>query len=78
LHFTNLNGVVELSNAGENIILRLPAPLEAAILRFRYRDNWYPTTDGSGDALVVRDPTAHPATLGDPESWQATIPTPGK
>ncbi len=67
-----------LSNAGENIILRLPVPLEAAILRFRYRDNWYPTTDGSGDALVIRDATIHPATWGDPESWQPAAPTPGE
>jgi hypothetical protein len=67
-----------LSNAGEDIVLRLPVPLEAAILRFRYRDSWYPTTDGSGDALVIRDPTAHPATWGDPESWQPAAPTPGE
>jgi hypothetical protein len=67
-----------LSNAGEDIVLKLPIPLEAAILRFRYRDSWYPTTDGSGDALVIRDPTAHPATWGDPESWQPAAPTPGE
>jgi hypothetical protein len=67
-----------LSNAGEDIVLKLPVPLEAAILRFRYRDSWYPTTDGSGDALVIRDATIHPATWNDPESWQPAAPTPGR
>jgi len=55
----------------------LPVPLEAAILRFRYSDMWYPTTDGSGDSLTIRDPAAHPATWNRPESWRAAAPTPG-
>jgi len=66
-----------LSNAGEDIVLKLPVPLEAAILRFRYSDMWYPTTDGSGDSLTIRDPAAHPATWNWPESWRAAAPTPG-
>ncbi|MCX5636564.1 MAG: lamin tail domain-containing protein [Planctomycetota bacterium] len=66
-----------LSNAGEDIVLKLPFPLEAAILRFRYSDALYPTTDGSGDSLTIREPTAHPATWDWLESWQAASPTPG-
>jgi len=66
-----------LSNGGEDIVLKLPAPLEAAILRFRYSDAWYPTTDGSGDSLTIRDPLAHPATWNQPESWHPASPTPG-
>jgi hypothetical protein len=66
-----------LSNGGEDIVLKLPVPLEAAILRFRYSDKWYPTTDGSGDSLTIRDPLAHPATWNQPESWRAASPTPG-
>jgi hypothetical protein len=66
-----------LSNAGEDIVLKLPAPLEAAILQFRYSDAWYPTTDGNGDSLTIREPTAHPATWDWLESWQAASPTPG-
>jgi len=66
-----------LSNGGEDIILKLYYPLEAAILRFRYSDMWYPTTDGSGDSLTIRDPAAHPATWDQPENWQAALPMPG-
>jgi hypothetical protein len=66
-----------LSNAGEDIVLKLPFPLEAAILQFRYSDAWYPTTDGNGDSLTIREPTAHPATWDWLESWQAASPTPG-
>jgi hypothetical protein len=67
-----------LSNGGENIVLNLPRPLEAAILRFEYSDTWYPTTDGGGNSLVIYDPAAHPATWREPESWHAAAPTPGR
>lgn len=66
-----------LSNAGENIVLQLPWPLEAAILRLRYSDKWCPTTDGLGASLTIRDPLAHPATWNEAESWRAASPTPG-
>jgi hypothetical protein len=79
---TNINVAGEysgnLSNGGEDIILNLPLPLQAAILRFEYSDTWYPTTDGGGDSLVISDPAAHPATWGEPESWHPAIPTPGR
>jgi uncharacterized repeat protein (TIGR02543 family) len=65
-----------LDNGGENIILQLPWPCEAAILRFEYDDSWYPSTDGFGDSLVIRDPYAHPAVWDDAESWQAAPPSP--
>jgi hypothetical protein len=67
----------ELSNGGEDIVLKLPWPYDAAILRFHYNDAWYPTTDGLGNALEIIDPTAKAATWDDKESWQATVPTPG-
>ncbi len=66
-----------LSNGGENIILQLPLPLEAAILQFEYSNRWYPTTDGGGNSLMIYDPAAHPATWTQPESWQPATPTPG-
>ena len=65
-----------LSNGGEDIILQLPWPYEAAILRFEYDDSWYPSTDGLGDSLLIRDPYAHPATWDEAESWQAALPSP--
>jgi len=67
-----------LSNAGEQITLRLAYPLDAAILRFEYNDGWYPTTDGGGQSLVIRDPLAHPATWDRPGSWQPANPSPGR
>jgi hypothetical protein len=66
-----------LNNGGEKIVLQLPSPLEAAILRFEYSDSWYPATDGGGEALVIADPLAHPATWAWPESWRPATPTPG-
>jgi len=66
-----------LSNAGENIVLQLPWPLEAAILRFQYSDTWYPTTNGTGDSLTIHDPSAPPAMWDWPESWHPASPTPG-
>jgi hypothetical protein len=75
----NVAGVYSgnLNNGGERIVLTLPWPLEAAILRFDYSDMWYPTTDGGGKSLVISDPGAPPATWGSPESWQAEAPSPG-
>jgi len=67
-----------LSNGGERIILKLAAPLEAAILRFSYDDAWHPTTDGGGDALVILDATAEPVAWNNPENWYPTDPTPGR
>jgi len=60
-----------LSNGGENIVLKLAAPLEAAILRFEYNDAWYPTTDGGGYALVIIDPLVPAATWDDRDYWSA-------
>ncbi len=68
----------ELSNGGEDVVLKLPRPYDAAILRFNYNDAWYPTTDGLGNALEIIDATAKLATWDDKESWQAALPTPGQ
>jgi hypothetical protein len=67
-----------LGNGGEDIVLTLPLPLDAAILRFHYDDKWYPVTDGGGQSLTVRDVTAAPVTWMDPDSWRASDPTPGR
>ena len=67
-----------LSNGGENIVLQLPWPYEAAIMRFDYKDSWYPTTDGLGYVLEILDATAKPASWDEKESWQATFPSPGQ
>jgi hypothetical protein len=67
-----------LSNGGEEVVLSIPQPLEAAILRFDYSDTWYATTDGSGDSLVIKDAFASPAAWDKKENWQPATPTPGR
>ncbi len=67
-----------LSNGGEEIVLKLPRPLEAAILRFEYSDAWYPVTDGGGNSLAIYNPFAQPATWSWPENWRPANPTPGE
>ncbi|MBN2137778.1 MAG: lamin tail domain-containing protein, partial [Sedimentisphaerales bacterium] len=66
-----------LDGGGEDIIMALAWPLEAAIMRFGYKDTWYPSTDGGGQSLHIVDPTAHPATWDDAVSWRASAPSPG-
>jgi hypothetical protein len=67
-----------LNNTGEEIVLQLPAPLDAAILRFTYSNTWYAGTDGGGKSLTIRNPAAARASWNDPASWQESPPTPGK
>ncbi len=66
-----------LSNSGEELVLSLSLPWEAAILRFEYDGSWYPTTSGGGDALAINDPFAPPAAWSQPESWHPVGPSPG-
>ena len=67
-----------LSDTGEKIVLLLPFPLEAAILRFDYSSTWYPATDGGGKSLTIQDPADPPVTWNDAEYWRASDPTPGQ
>ncbi len=53
-----------LNNDGEMIVLKLAEPLEAAVMRFEYKNGWYPLTDGAGWSLVIKEPQ------GPLESWQ--------
>jgi hypothetical protein len=66
-----------LSNGGEKVVLSLPWPLDAAILRFEYSDTWYPATDGDGSSLAINDPLAHPSGWSESANWHATTPSPG-
>ena len=82
--FNNVNITVageyedNLSNSGEDIVLKLAKPLEAAIMRFKYSDQWYPTTDGGGESLEIIDPTAPPAMWNEATSWRPANPTPAE
>lgn len=66
-----------LSDSGERLVLKLPSPFDAAILRFEYADTWYPATDGGGRSLEIVNPVAASETWNDTESWRASDPTPG-
>jgi hypothetical protein len=62
-----------LANEGEELELRLPAPLQGAILRFAYDDNWFPATDGDGFSLEVVAPWPGSAVAwSSPDAWQAS------
>ena len=67
-----------LSDSGEDVVLKLAAPLEAAVMRFAYEDDWYPTTDGGGQSLATEDLTVPPVLWNDPENWYPSQPTPGR
>jgi len=60
-----------LSNSGEEIILRLSEPYDAAVLRFEYGDSWFGTkADGDGLSLVIIDASRPRRTWDDRWSWQ--------
>ncbi|KKK75165.1 hypothetical protein LCGC14_2876480, partial [marine sediment metagenome] len=59
-----------LSDGGEDFVVQLPDPLDAAIQRFDFDDDWYPTTDGGGFALSIIDPTADLTAWDEAASWQ--------
>ena len=60
-----------LDNTGERVTL-LDAN-DQSILDFTYSDLWYPTTDGEGPSLVVKDPLLDPATWNDAASWRPSF-----
>jgi len=61
---------LNLSNNGEEMVLQLPAPFTAAVLRFEYQDSWYPVTDGGGYSLVIQNSHAVRDTWDDPAGWR--------
>jgi len=60
----------KLSNGGEELVLRLPAPFSANIQKFTYNDDWYPLTDGGGPSLEIIDPSQTVTNWGDPQAWR--------
>jgi hypothetical protein len=66
----------KLDNSGEHLRFDLPG-YSIPILDFEYNDNWYPSTDGGGDALQIVSPGASPVMWDRKEGWQATPPNPG-
>jgi len=67
-----------LDNDGERLILQLPDPYDAAVLRFDYDNDWYaPLTEGDGLSLVVLTPKAHRRTWDERGSWRPSAVTHG-
>jgi len=64
-----------LDNGGERI--ELLDAIGQTIHRFRYKDNWYPTTDGRGYSLTVRDPLSIDAGDWDRRGGWRTSAAPG-
>jgi len=62
-----------LGNAGEDLILRLPDPQQAAVLRFSYDDDtsvgWPGGADGNGSSLEIVDFMGN---YRDPSNWRAS------
>ncbi|MFP6873885.1 MAG: lamin tail domain-containing protein [Verrucomicrobiales bacterium] len=63
----------KLNNDGEDIVLQLPEPFAAAILRFEYNDSWYQDSDGSGYSLEILDSAAPRKAWDTAENWRASI-----
>ena len=65
-----------LSNRGEEILLE--GAFGERVLAFTFDDSWYPSTDGDGASLEIRDAGGDPAFWGDPNAWAPrATPTPG-
>lgn len=67
---TNIAGQYtgKLNNAGDH--LALAGALGEPILDFRYDNSWYPSTDGAGFSLVLRDEQAPSAAWTNAASWR--------
>jgi hypothetical protein len=57
-----------LSNGGETV--ELTCGEDACISRFTYDDAWYPSTDGGGHSLAIRDPESPRESWYKKESWR--------
>jgi hypothetical protein len=62
-----------LDNGDENVELVLPDPFSARILDFTYEDEWYPTSDGGGFSLVIRDPAGATSQWDLQAGWRASF-----
>ncbi|MHB1035366.1 MAG: lamin tail domain-containing protein [Pirellulales bacterium] len=62
-----------LNNKGENVVLQLPAPYDAAALRFDYVGAWYPLANGGGRSLVIIDPAGAQVTWDSQEAWRPSV-----
>jgi len=62
----------KLSDNGENVTLKLPAPYDAAMLRFDYSPTWCPQASGGGHSIVIVSPTGPDYSWDQKQSWKAS------
>jgi hypothetical protein len=60
----------DLSNTSGRIVLS--GALGETIANVYYLDAWYPSTDGSGNSLVLKNPSLNPEQWRDPREWSAS------
>jgi len=63
----------KLSDNGELVVARYPAPYDSSFMRFEYRADWVPSTNGLGRSLVIVNPTAPADTWDSRWSWRASL-----
>jgi hypothetical protein len=61
-----------LKDRGEALVLALPDPYIAAILRFTYQGDWYPLASGGGHSLVIVNDQLPAEAWDHAESWRAS------
>jgi hypothetical protein len=62
----------KLNNAGELLAVDLPAPYDAHIHCFEYRNTWYASASGSGNSLSLASESALAKDWDESESWMAS------
>jgi hypothetical protein len=67
---TNIGGQYAGKLANGDDRLYLEGALKEPILDFSYADSWYPTTDGQGFSLVIRNEYGALNTWTNPASWR--------
>jgi len=61
-----------LANNGETLVLT--ERWQGTVAEFAYDDAWYPSTDGGGHSLALKNPeNTDPETWDQKEAWQASI-----
>jgi hypothetical protein len=65
----------DLHNTGEHLVLA--GADEQTIFDLTYDDEWFPSSDGGGQSLVVYDQTAAAAAFSTPENWRTSSGTGG-
>lgn len=75
----NVAGVFggNLDNDGERIVLSLPLPFDAAILRFTFDPIWWPSTAGSGRSLELREALPAARDFDLRSSWEPSAQVDG-